>query len=206
MNKNANIARGTTLYQGGTVPSSYTESVSYEGQICVGPYVDPATKLPVDGATVVTRIVRNTSGGALLPGTIVTYQSGYRGKRVDDTSDADAQEVAGVVDDLLPAAGVAHGDVFHITVHGITDCLPSPGTSDVTGTLSPGIFLQTSATSGGDGGFKPLTTYSGTGSPSLTQLGTCAAELKYKFAKLEEQTTATDASAGTKRRVFVIVE
>lgn len=57
-------------------------------------------------------LVRNTSGVNLLPGRHVKWQAGFRGRRVDGYTHTTAQEVAGVVDDQLPAGGVAPNDLF----------------------------------------------------------------------------------------------
>jgi hypothetical protein len=57
-------------------------------------------------------LVRNTSGGVLLPGRQVTWAAGFRGRRVNGYSTTTAVEVAGVVDDQLPVGGVANNDLF----------------------------------------------------------------------------------------------
>jgi hypothetical protein len=61
--------------------------------------------------------VRNTSGGALLPGAAVKWEAEYRGRRVNATA-ADQGETAGFVDDSLPAAGVKDDDCFWLIVDG----------------------------------------------------------------------------------------
>ncbi|TXH09763.1 MAG: hypothetical protein E6R03_16265 [Hyphomicrobiaceae bacterium] len=57
-------------------------------------------------------LVRNSSGGALLPGQLVNWSSGYIGRRVGAKATAAAASNAGIVDPYLPSAGVADGDLF----------------------------------------------------------------------------------------------
>lgn len=63
-------------------------------------------------------LVRNSSGGALLPKQPVKWEDGYVGKRVDGPVAADGDAGAGVVDENLPAAGVRDGDLFWLCVEG----------------------------------------------------------------------------------------
>lgn len=69
------------------------------------------------GLPIKARWVKNNSGVALLPGEIVTYQSGYAGQYVDAKCGA-AEPGVGVVDPYLPAAGVADGYHFWIIMEG----------------------------------------------------------------------------------------
>lgn len=64
------------------------------------------------GRSITCRLVRNVSTVALLPGRLVVWKAGFRGLRVDGYSSTTGQEVAGVVDDQLPTAGVAVNDLF----------------------------------------------------------------------------------------------
>jgi hypothetical protein len=57
-------------------------------------------------------IVRNAATIALKPGRAVVWQSGYKNRRVDGYQHAQYGEIAGIVDEHLPAAGVAVGDLF----------------------------------------------------------------------------------------------
>lgn len=111
--------RGYT-YHGGT-PDSLGQSVQNEGaQIR---FVDDF----VDGTSVRKKrsnrfthaiLVRNVSGVALTPGRTVSWKAGFRGRRVDGYTTTTGAEVAGVVDDQLPAAGVANNDMFWLLVDG----------------------------------------------------------------------------------------
>lgn len=71
------------------------------------------------GGEVECILVRNTSGIALLPGRVCTWASTYQGQRVDGYTRLDqGQPVAGIVDEFLPAAGVADDDLFWLVVKG----------------------------------------------------------------------------------------
>lgn len=106
--------RGFT-YHGGT-PASIGRSLQLEGSQAVFRDDTPDTGSAADKirSNNVTHavLVRNTSGAALLPGRQVTWAAGFRGRRVNGYSTTTAVEVAGVVDDRLPVAGVANNDLF----------------------------------------------------------------------------------------------
>lgn len=117
------IARGKTWYNGTTINTSDYSGTEYEGTVSVwqdmGPSSSPLTPVSRRSAgNVVAVLVRNVSGGYLEPGRLVTWKSGYRGKRVDGYSCTTAGEVAGVVDEYLPATGVPNGDLFWLVVKG----------------------------------------------------------------------------------------
>lgn len=63
--------------------------------------------------------VRNTSGSALLPGKVVKFKSAAILTEVDGTG-AGSDTIIGVVDEYLPATGVANNDVFWVVVKGPT--------------------------------------------------------------------------------------
>lgn len=62
---------------------------------------------------------RNTSGGPLLPGTAVKFKAAALLDEVDGNA-ATKVGLTGVVDEYLPAAGVADGDICWIVVSGPT--------------------------------------------------------------------------------------
>ena len=67
--------------------------------------------------TVTCRVVQNDSAGALLPGYLVTFQAGSNNSIVDGkTTTTGANGV--VVDEWLPAAGVAQYDLFYVVIRG----------------------------------------------------------------------------------------
>ncbi|MAH50419.1 hypothetical protein CMI37_31650 [Candidatus Pacearchaeota archaeon] len=73
---------------------------------------------------VTCRLVKNSSGGALLPSVVVEYKAGAVFQEVDAAAGATAHP-AGVVDEYLPAAGVPDGSWFWIVVHGPTKAIDS---------------------------------------------------------------------------------
>lgn len=113
--------RGFT-YHGGT-PDSIGKTIGLEGHPMK--FMDD---LPGTGGTgarvkrsdghVYAILVRNVSGITLTPGRTVSWKAGFRGKRIDGFTTTTAQEVAGVVDDQLPAAGVANNDLFWLLTKG----------------------------------------------------------------------------------------
>lgn len=64
--------------------------------------------------------VRNTSGNALLPGAVVKFKKAAILDEVDGAAAAATDAPLGVVDEYLPATGVANGDVFWLVVSGPT--------------------------------------------------------------------------------------
>jgi hypothetical protein len=64
--------------------------------------------------------VRNTSGSALLPGAVVKFKKAAILDEVDGAAAAATDAPLGVVDEYLPATGVANNDVFWLVVAGPT--------------------------------------------------------------------------------------
>lgn len=95
------------------------------------------------------RVVRNSSGFALLPGRAVAYKAGTNMQQVAGYTRTTAAEIAGIVDERLPAAGVADGDDFLIVVEGpslVYNDIASGATTPITeGDL---IVALTAVTSG----------------------------------------------------------
>ena len=88
---------------------------------------------------VLCMLVRNTSTVALLPGRLVSWKSGYRGKEVDGYTRTTGCEAAGVVDEFLPASGVQIGDVFWLVIKGHVLC--KTGYNSVAANISAGDML-----------------------------------------------------------------
>ena len=84
--------------------------------------------------------VRNTSGGALLPKKLVTLD----GIGSSDANNAVAgNEFVGVVDEFLPASGVAANDVFWVVIEGPTEVV-----ADAAVTANAAIASDAAATAG----------------------------------------------------------
>lgn len=95
--------------------------------------VNPVTGVVRTNRRKVCVAVRNTSGAALLPKRVVKFSTsaGKLFSEVDGYSDTTNEERVGVVDEFLPAAGVADDDVFWVTVDGPTEVAVALSGSDV---------------------------------------------------------------------------
>lgn len=145
---------GQTWYATGYVNTSPTDdalgTTKLEGSEAWFEDLAPATAAGVrtkrSGRGKRCLFVRNSSAGALLPKRLVSWASGYRNRRVDGYVTVDFAEVAGVVDECLPTAGVPQNDLFWLTVEGQT-LVKSSLTSD-TITAGDKLVALTAATSG----------------------------------------------------------
>ena len=138
-------------YHGGT-PTSIGRSVDLEGTevqfqddtVVTG----SAPNLKRSGRTVVARLVRNSSGVALLPGRVVSWETGFHGTRVDGYVTTTAAAAAGVVDDRFAAAGVPDDELFWLIRQG--PCLIKNNIAAAAGTvITEGAYVValTAATS-----------------------------------------------------------
>ena len=115
-NSVAPVARGESFFKGGTADAA--GGVHLEGIVHVFPDTDPSDETKRrSGGNVTAILVRNGTGGAVLPGRVYTWTAGSEGKKVGALSGADAY-VAGIADDHLPTAGAASNDLFWLIVKG----------------------------------------------------------------------------------------
>lgn len=70
------------------------------------------------GITVTVRVVKNSSGIALLPKLAVQFKDTTNRTEIIGYSSVLAGNVAGIVDEFIPAAGVADGDYFYLVTRG----------------------------------------------------------------------------------------
>jgi hypothetical protein len=82
--------------------------------------------------------VRNTSGAPLLPGAVVKFKKAAILDEVDGPAAAATDAPLGVVDEYLPAAGVANNDVCWVVVSG-------PTAINTAATLAAGAFVTATA-------------------------------------------------------------
>lgn len=96
----------------------------------------------------VIRCVRNVSGVALLPGYLCQFgtATGQYGYRVTGYSNVNPQE-AYVVDEFLPAAGVANNDLFYIVIEGKTNVRVSCVAANAVISAGSAIVADTAAAS-----------------------------------------------------------
>jgi len=106
--------------------SSTSDGVGWVGAVKQFPDVVPSTGKIRSNRVKTCIAVRNTSGVALLPKRVVTFKSGSISE-VDGYTNLTDEVSAGVVDEHLPATGVANNDVFWITVQGPTEVKLGPG-------------------------------------------------------------------------------
>ena len=115
-NSVAPVARGESFFKGGTADSA--GGVHLEGIVHHFPDTNPAdTTKRRSGGNVVAILVRNGTGGAVLPGRVYTWTAGSEGTKVGALAGADAY-CAGVADDHLPTAGAPSNDIFWLIVKG----------------------------------------------------------------------------------------
>lgn len=105
--------------------SSTDDGTGWVGVVKQFPDVDPTTGQVRSNRIKTCVAVRNSSGGALLPKRVVRFEVGTAGtapfSAVDGYSAVTNEERVGVVDEHLPAGGVASNDVFWVTVDGPTE-------------------------------------------------------------------------------------
>lgn len=105
--------------------SSTADGVGWVGAVKQFPDVDPTTGKIRTNRIKTCIAVRNVSGITLLPARTVVFKSGSLSE-VDGYDASTAVVPAGVVDEHLPASGVANNDVFWITVQGPTEVKLGP--------------------------------------------------------------------------------
>lgn len=95
--------------------------------------VNPVTGVVRSNRRKVCVAVRNASGAALLPKRVVTFSTtaGKLFSEVTGYSAVTNEERVGVVDEHLPAAGVANGEIFWVTVEGPTEVAVALSGTDV---------------------------------------------------------------------------
>lgn len=123
--------------------SSTSDGVGWVGAVKQFPDVVPATGKIRSNRLKTCIAVRNVSGVALLPKRVVTFKAGSISE-VDGYANATDEICAGVVDEHLPASGVANNDVFWITVQGPTEVKLGPG---LTAAVDSSLVALTAAAS-----------------------------------------------------------
>jgi len=117
--ENPPFERGGTWYGDATPDANDLGGVNLLGKEWVFEDVNPTTGVARTGREVRCKVVRNTSGAALLPKKMVVFSTtaGEYGKNVDGYATTTSQE-AFPVDEYLPTAGVADDDLFYIVMDG----------------------------------------------------------------------------------------
>ena len=143
---------GKTYYEGQTISSSNYGGVTLEGSKCQFQNhqvlaAGTTLRLTLIDAPMLVKVVRNVSGINLLPGRMVVYKTGTNQKRVDGYTSTTGQEVAGIVDPFLPAAGVPDGDLFYIVLEGVVPVRRSLSNSAADDAEGDILYAITAATS-----------------------------------------------------------
>jgi hypothetical protein len=130
--------------------SSNDDGKTWVGVVKQFPDVDPTTGKVRSGRIKTCVAVRNASGAALLPKRVVRFAVGTAGtavfSHVDGYSAVTNEERVGVVDEYLPATGVADKDVCWVTVSGPTEVAVALSGTDVA--VGDRLACITAATSG----------------------------------------------------------
>lgn len=112
-----------------------TPGVNWLGAVKVFPDANPLTGAVRSGRVKTCVVVKNTSGITLLPKRVVRFAVGTAGlapfTTVDGYSSVTNEERVGVVDEFLPATGVANGEAFWVTVEGPTEVAVALSGADV---------------------------------------------------------------------------
>lgn len=129
--------RGKTYFGGS--PSSSTDGAGVLGVMMDFDDVTPGSgvRAPRSNRRTTCILVRNASGIALLPKRTARWKSGSKFKEVDGYTTTTAAEAAGVIDEHLPAAGVAANDLFWLAVKG-----PSLMLTDLAGGVNNSVALN----------------------------------------------------------------
>lgn len=145
---------GQTLGLDGVNDSLYGISVGSYGDNWVGAVKEFTDVNPVNGQVRSNRrkvciAVRNTSGAALLPKRVVRLTSSAKGVATvaDGYAAVTNDAYVGVVDEFLPAGGVANNDVFWVTVDGPTEVAVALSGSDVTVRAALSVVTAAASTS-----------------------------------------------------------
>ena len=129
--------------------SSTSDGVQWVGAVKIFPDVNPITGKVRSGRVKKCVAVRNASGGVLLPKRLVQFST-TAGTSVFSAvagySATTNAEFVGVVDEFLPAGGVAANDVFWVTVDGPTEVAGALSGTDIA--AGDRLAAITAATSG----------------------------------------------------------
>lgn len=131
-----------------------TDGANWVGVVKVFPDVNPRTGRVRSNRVKKCIAVRNLSGETLFAKRGVTFTPGSTASVVGYAfEDGRANKaVAGVVDEYLPASGVAANDVFWVTVDGPTELLINVATQPGQHVIGATINSVTAATSSGNTG------------------------------------------------------
>lgn len=157
--------------------SSASDGVGWVGAKKEFPDVHPVTGVIRSNRVKTCIATRNTSGAALLPKRVGTFLAGSGPAifgAISGYSSVSNQEFVGVIDEYLPAAGVAALDIFWTVVDGPTEMLVALSGSDVA--AGDRLVAITAITSGATtaGRVTPFTTIAATSNLGSALVGIIA--------------------------------
>lgn len=176
---------------GQTLGVTSADGAAWEGTVKVFPDVNPRTGVVRSGRLKKCVAVRNSSGATLFAKRAVTFTAGsaraVAGYVYEDGRAGKA--TAGIVDEYLPAAGVANGDIFWVTVDGPTEILVNVATEPGQHIVGATINSVTAATSSGNTGGYGVT-------DSVTNVLAAPTGRPVYYGRAASTCTATAAQAG----------
>lgn len=158
-NENPPFSRGSTWYDGDTIDSNNLGGVELEGMEWVFEDTNPNTGVWRSGRPVRCRVVRNSSGVALLPKLLATFSvtAGQYGKRVAGFSHLTPATGSGSVsrpgnegypiDEYLPTAGAPANDLLWIVIEGPATVITSMSDAPLDLAVGGWVVAQTAAAS-----------------------------------------------------------
>ena len=155
--------------------SSNDDGKNWVGVIKQFPDVDPNTGKVRSNRVKTCVAVRNASGIALAPKRLVRFAVGTAGlavfAHVDGYANVTNEERVGVVDEHLPAGGVADKDVFWVTVSGPTEVAVALSGTDVAVGNRLAAITAAASTSTTAGRVTPSGLTAGTANPGDNGIG-----------------------------------
>lgn len=129
--------------------TSASDGAQFEGREYTVDDVNPATGARRSNKRRRLRVVRNTSGGALLPKRLVTFKATAGSASVGQVDGMACVTAARAypIDEYLPAAGCANNDLCYIVVEGPAVCYTAAGSLSAISVGSE-VVAATAATSG----------------------------------------------------------
>ncbi len=116
------MERGSTYYGADATQAlvtAHADNPNVEGIHRIFKNKDPSNLTNLrDGGEVEMIAVRNVSGIALKPKRLVQWAAGKEGSQVDGYTETEWIQVAGVIDEQLPAAGCRDDDICWIAIRG----------------------------------------------------------------------------------------
>ena len=144
---------GHTFYDGDDIPTTYnSNSITQEGKPGIFPDYDPANLPALRSASERTYIfLRNVSGNTAHAGDVVCLAGGIPCRRFGALGySTAADDVMGVVDELLPSTGCPNGDMCWVCVNGEQLVKTTRTSGEITAAIAVGdpLYVSTAVTSG----------------------------------------------------------